>query len=133
MRWLAVVLLAGCVSAKPETGVVVIANDGGGNLAEYSARRDALKSAERVEIRGKCLSACTIFYSLPNACVGRGATFGFHSASVSLGPIGDDQMGRHYRGEVRERFYAEWRHSDEFAVVTARQLVAMDPRARICE
>lgn len=133
MRWLLVLaLVAGCVSAKQETGVVVIRDDFGGNLLEYSARRDALKSADRVEIRGKCHSACTIFYSLPNACLGSGARLGFHSASVSIGPAGDDQMGRHYRGEIRERFNAEWRHSRKIVELRAADVVAMDPRAKLC-
>jgi hypothetical protein len=36
-----------------------------------------------VRISGACFSACTMYLSLPNVCVGHNAIFGFHQGSTS--------------------------------------------------
>lgn len=135
----ALVLLLVAASAQAET--VVIRNDYGGNVLEYQARRRELAEADRVEIRGRCDSACTIFLTLPNACVGPGATLGFHGARPKTGipPVDlflDMQIGQFYRAGVRETFLKEWRFRSgprDLALVRARDLVKLDPGIRLCE
>ena len=135
---LASLLLAGCASSNwtPAADPWVIRADGGGRLVEYEAKRKRLERlGTEVRIVGKCYSACTIFTTLPNACVSKTAKIGFHGASVSIGPIGDDQMARHYRGEVKRRYLAEWRHlkGSDLHVITGAQLKRLDPKIKICE
>lgn len=129
-------LLAGMAAAE----TVVVRNDGGGNINDYQARRAQLARADAVRIQGKCLSACVIFTTLPNACVMPGARIGFHGTTPKLGIPAIDlwldmRMGQYFRGEVRRRFINEWRHlagSDQIHIVTGRQLKKLDPQVRLC-
>ena len=133
-----VMVLAGAVSVQAET--VVVRDDFGGNVLQYQARRKQLAKADLVRIEGRCDSACTMFITLPNVCVGRGALFGFHGARPKTGVPGIDlfldmQVGRYYRGEVRKRYVERWRFklgSDDLHFVMAERLVELDPEIRIC-
>ena len=113
----------------------VIRGDGGGQLISAQADRFALESwGGPVEIRGKCRSACTIFITLPNACIGKGSTIGFHGSNVNVGPIGWRQMHRYYRGDMADIYKAEWRHipSNEIHDITAQEAKRLDPLINIC-
>lgn len=116
----------------------VIRDDGGGNISRYIARRAELAKADEVRIAGKCLSACTIFTTLPNACVTPRAQIGFHGSSPRVPIIQrllDMRMGRFYRGEVRRLYDAEWRHlrgASQMHVITGRELHRLDPAIRLC-
>lgn len=133
---LAVALSVG--SAGAET--VTIRNDGGGNITEYIARRSALARAEKVEIRGACLSACVIFTTLSNACVAPRARIGFHGTRPKSGIYEidlwlDGRVAQFLRGEVKRRYLAEWRHISgqrSFHFLTGRELKAMDPKITLC-
>lgn len=134
---LALGLLAGAAFAE----TVVIRDDGGGNINIYRARRAELAQADRVRIEGKCLSACVIFTTLPNACVTPGARIGFHGTTPKSGIYGVDlwldmRMGEYFRGEAKRRYINEWRHlggRDEFHVISGTQLKKLDPKVRLCK
>ena len=116
-------------------GPYIIRNDGGGQLISAEADRARLKFwGGPVEVRGKCASACVIFTTLPNACVGRGARIGFHGSNINMGPIGNPQMSKYLRGEARRRFDAEWQFipTDQIQWVRARDYVTLDPQVRLC-
>lgn len=91
-----------------------IHNDLGGLVEKRMAEVERLReSGERVEIRGRCISACTLYLGLENACTTRGAEWGFHGPSANtngLGlPLGEferlsQSMARHYPEPVREWF-----------------------------
>lgn len=129
-------LMAG--TAQAET--VLIVNDYGGNVLDYQARRRELARADAVELRGRCDSACTIFVSLPNACIGPGAVFGFHGARPKTGIPQVDlyldmQIGQFYRAGVRERFLSTWRFrsgAKDLTLIKARDLGRLDPDIRFC-
>jgi len=60
-------------------GAKVVSSDRGGMLGQRASEiRQLLATGQRVELRGICLSACTMYLALPNACVDRAANFGFH-------------------------------------------------------
>jgi hypothetical protein len=73
---------------------IVIANDLGGDVIAYVRGWQYIATLESpVEIRGYCLSACTLVLGLVPAdrvCVGEDAFFGFHSVSIN------------YRGHTEE-------------------------------
>jgi hypothetical protein len=85
---LAALALSGCASSDIEDhvpGVVRIVDDHGGNLGQYINRVALAKKVNlRVEILGDCLSACTLWTSIPSdkICVGKNAQLGFHDGSV---------------------------------------------------
>jgi hypothetical protein len=121
---------------------VIIRNDGGGNITEYRERRARLAKVNgEVRIEAKCLSACTIYTTLPNACVMPNAKIGFHgttpkSGIPSVDYMLDMRMGEYYRGDVRKRFESKWRFlggSDQFHVISGTRLTELDPKIRLCD
>lgn len=133
----ALVLVAACNDRRPAPGSepYIISNDGGGQLISAEADRARLRAwGGRVEIRGRCASACVIFTTLPNACIGSRSRIGFHGSNVNMGPVGNQQMSKYLRGEVRRRFEAEWKFipTDQIHWVKARDYVKMDPQVRLC-
>ncbi len=137
--WTALILCL-CAASMLQAETVVIQDDFGGNVLQYQARRKQLAKADLVRIQGRCNSACTIFITLPNACVGRKAIIGFHGASPKTGIPNFDyyldmQVGQFYRGEIRRRFETKWRFllgTKELHYVTAERLVKLDPLIKIC-
>lgn len=114
-----------------------IVNDSGGNvLATINRRNELQRSGRPVRIRGYCRSACTIYLTLPNACLGRNARVGFHAPRLPgtriIPPLVGDLMGQFYRGEIRQRWYAEWQYSLDMHILSAAQYSRMDPQIRIC-
>ncbi len=138
MRILFALILLLCVSLPAFGQTVVIKDNLGGNIWRFQQERKALAQVDEVRIAGGCYSACAIFTTLPNACVGAKALIGFHGSDVPLPffrkPF-DDQMGKYFRGEVKRRFDERWRHlrgPDEIHVITGAQLVRLDPEIRLC-
>jgi hypothetical protein len=133
--------VAGWVADTPRfepdnRGVVVIANDGGGNVENYLSERRRLEHLGLpIEIRGRCASACVIFYSLPTACMASGARLEFHAVSGG-GPLGPSVQARQIRDTLRagvaEAYWDEWRFSDEFVRVPTREVMRLDPAVREC-
>lgn len=139
LTWLTLACsLVACTDRRPEptSEPYVIHRDGGGQLISAEADRQMLLDwGGEVEIRGYCYSACIIFTTLPNACLGRGLTLGFHGSNVNVGPIGNQQMARYMRAGVKRRYLAEWQYipHTEIHKITAQEYVALDPQARLCE
>jgi hypothetical protein len=141
--WIAAAMIWATVTATATTAraeTVVIRNDGGGNIIEYRKRRAELARAEAVEIRGKCYSACVIFTTLPNACLGPKLQLRIHGTTPKSGIAVVDywldmRMGEFLRGEVRRRFEREWRHlggSKQYHALSAVEYARLDPKVRIC-
>ena len=119
----------------PTTEPYVIRNDGGGQIISAEADREMLaRWGGRVEIRESCRSACVIFTTLPNACLGPGLRIGFHSADVNRGFVGNQQIAKYLRGDVRRRFLEEWQYvpNDEIRYIPARAYKRLDPQVKIC-
>lgn len=130
-------LLLAFVAATAAAEPVVIRDDTGGNIGRYIERRADLARGGPVRIEGACLSACTIFTTLANACVAPDARIGFHGASrvPFVQRYADMRMGRYFRGEVRRLYLAEWRHlrgAGNLHVVTGRELARLDPLIQLC-
>ncbi|WP_254368094.1 hypothetical protein [Paracoccus sp. Z118] len=143
----AALTLAGCVAAGPTAGpaqaqgrgepIVLMNNKGGNVLQAISRREDLARSGRPVEVRGYCRSACTIYITLPNACLGPGATVGFHAPRIPgttiVPPIVDQLMAQYYRGGILRKWQNEWRHSLEMSKISAAEYKRLDPEVRICK
>lgn len=83
---------------------LVIRNDPGGYLnARLQQIRELRRSARPVEIRGgHCNSTCTMLIGLPQTCVSRDTTFGFH------GPSSRDEPMEPWRFELASRVMAQY-------------------------
>lgn len=116
---------------------VTVRNDGGGNVSRYIDLRQRLSRAESVRIEGKCFSSCTIFTTLPNACVMPNAQLGFHGTSPRVPLLQrwlDNRLGRYYRGDVRRLYMSAWRHvhGKNLHVISGRELARLDPQIKLC-
>ena len=134
---LALFLTTACNDRRPAptSEPYLIHRDGGGQLISAEAdRADLLRWGKQVEIRDYCASACVIFTTLPNACIGPASKIGFHGSNVNIGPIGSQQMAAYLRGEVKRRYLAEWQFipQTEMHWLSARQYKKLDPQIRIC-
>lgn len=68
-----------CAAPAVAQSALIVRNDLGGSVQERLMMIAQLRDAgRRVEIRGQCASACTMYLGLPNACVSRAAQLGFH-------------------------------------------------------
>jgi len=114
--------------------VKVVTNDRGGLLGQRAEEiRTLERTRQRVELRGECLSACTMYLKLPNACVAPDAIFGFHGPSWYGQPLSADQfeafsnlMARHYREPLRSWFMNTARYrTRSYYQITGRQLIEM--------
>lgn len=116
MRYIAILvgfLLASCASHVAQiennvSGTIVITQDNGGPVGEYIQKISAAKKrGDRVEIIGQCLSACTLWLSMPQdqICVGNNAVLGFHDATSPI-PIVSDAMRDSMRGVLMSYYPA---------------------------
>ena len=141
MKTAIIILAILCIIATHSPALAetaTIRNDGGGNVSRYIETRARLAKLDSVRIEGKCLSACTIFTTLPNTCVAASAKIGFHGTSPRVPFMQralDMRLGRYYRGEVQRLYLAEWRRlrgSSQFHIITGAQLHKLDPLVRLC-
>lgn len=104
--------------AHPDRAVVV-RNDPGGVLPARIASVASIRSSgQRVELRGRyCLSACTLYLGLPNACVSPQTRFGFHGPSMYGRPLKSKDferwskvMASHYPEPLRSWFMEKARY-----------------------
>jgi hypothetical protein len=79
--------LLSATGAFAESEPIVVANDPGGDVIAYVRGWEYIATLESpIEIRGYCVSACTLVLGLVPAdrvCVGEDAYFGFHSVSIN--------------------------------------------------
>lgn len=103
---------------------LVVRMDTGGGLGDRSALvRRLASSGQRVELRGTCYSACTLYLALANVCVSPSADFGFHGPSFHGRRLTGSEferwsqmMAQHYREPLRSWFLstARYRVSDYY-------------------
>ncbi len=95
---------AGAAKAPSTAGPLIVRNDPGGYLnARLQQIRDLRQSDRPVEIRGgHCNSTCTMLIGLPQTCVSRDATFGFHGPSARGRPL------EPWRFELASRVMAQY-------------------------
>lgn len=137
-------LAAALVAALPATAQprgraepIVILNNRGGNVLEAVQYRNKLAASGRqVQVRGYCRSACTIYTTLPNACLGPNATIGFHAPRIPgtsiIPPLVDEIMARFYRNGILRKWNSEWKHSLKMHKISAREYVRLDPQTKLC-
>ncbi|WP_312524827.1 hypothetical protein [Paracoccus sp. (in: a-proteobacteria)] len=123
-------------ASKSET--VVIRDNKGGNVMRAIQRRQQLERwGGPVEIRGYCGSACTLFITMPNACLGPNATIGFHAPRIPnttyIPPGVDEIMARYYRNGILARWNDTWKHQLKIEKISAKEYVRLDPQTRICK
>lgn len=118
-------------------GYIVVKDDRGGNVLDMVKTRARLEnSGQKVWIRGYCRSACTILTTMRNACLGPGATIGFHAPRLPnthiIPPLVPEIMGSYYRNGILKRWNEEWRYSLDMVKISAREYVRLDPATKIC-
>ena len=122
---------------QSETQIVIRNNDGGTIAAFEKERARLAKSGKTIVLAGYCASACTIFYSLPNACLAKDATLHFHGAKglpLISEVVGNSRMAKYYRAGVKTSFLADWKnYSKPLKRVTRAQMKALDPAVKFCE
>ncbi|NPD16550.1 hypothetical protein HOY34_15265 [Xinfangfangia sp. D13-10-4-6] len=102
-------------AARP---ALVVRSDPGGVLAVRDREVQRLRaSGGRVELRGTCNSACTMYLGLDNICIDRRASFGFHGPSSHGRPLPASEferwsqiMARNYREPLKRWFLDTARH-----------------------
>lgn len=121
--------------------VNVVRNDNGGSIeTRLEMIAHMRRAGHRIEIRGNCASACTMFLGLPNTCVARNARLGFHGPSsqyygISLPPREFEYWSRvmadHYPAAIRNWFMTTARHTT-MGLVTITGAEAIRLGARAC-
>lgn len=134
---LAASLAPPAAEARSGGAPIVINDNRGGNVMEAVQFRQKLAASGRpVQITGYCRSACTIYITLPNACLSPKATVGFHAPRIPgttiIPPIVDQIMASYYRNGILQRWNSEWKHSLKMHKISARQYVRLDPQTRLC-
>lgn len=85
---------------------VLIHQDLGGSVVKYARKVSQLKmNGRKVQISGRCDSACTLYLALPpsQVCINPGASFGFHRAygsNKSMNEWGTKYLIKSYPGWV---------------------------------
>ncbi|MCQ0970855.1 hypothetical protein MLD63_10505 [Paracoccus sp. TK19116] len=125
------------VGAQTPPNTIDILNDRGGNVLQAMSRRAELERYPGlVRIRGYCRSACTIYITLPNACLGSRATVGFHAPRIPdttiIPPMVDQMMGQYYRNGIRDRWFGGWNRSLKMHKMSAQEYVRLDPQTKLC-
>ena len=131
---LGVLSITGSAVAAQTRAVFVVQSDRGGWIVQRSKKiRDLSATGQRVELRGSCLSACTMYLSLPSACISPSATFGFHGPTRNgqqLSKREFDYFSRiladNYKEPLRSWFMTEARYRTVgYYKFTGAQLISM--------
>lgn len=110
-------MVAAPVAAQTNAAIVV-QSDRGGLIGQRSQQIGDFRAAgQRVELRGTCLSACTMYLGLTNTCVASNATFGFHGPTRNGQPLPKREfehfsqlMADNYREPLRSWFMTTARY-----------------------
>lgn len=112
----------------------VILNDNGGLLRARRAEVRALQtSGRRVELRGTCYSACTMYLGAPGVCVDPRAELGFHGPSWYSAPLPPQdfdywshELAVHYREPLRSWFLREARYTlNSYHRISGAEIIRM--------
>lgn len=115
-------------------GPLVILNDNGGLLRARRAEVRALQtSGRRVELRGTCYSACTMYLGAPGVCVDPRAELGFHGPSWYSAPLPPQdfdywshELAVHYREPLRSWFLREARYTlNSYHRISGAEIIRM--------
>ena len=129
--------VAQTLSARAPLPALVIRNDMGGRLDLRQAEiRQLRQSGRKVELRGRCYSACVMYLGLGNVCVSPGADFGFHGPQKMFGRMPRDLFDHWSEVMVRDLppplqswFMAKARHvSRGVMILPGHSLIAMGYR-----
>ena len=94
--WAALIIWAGQRMVTNQVKPLVITSDRGGTVVAMEAEVARLRATgQPVEIKGECLSTCTMRLGLDNLCVTRDAWFQFHAPRRRGVPL---------RGEERDHW-----------------------------
>ena len=113
-----------------------VRHDMGGVVSQRFNQIEQLRAAgTRVRILGTCVSACTLYLGLPNACVSPTARLGFHGPGTRLKGLPlprqeferiSRQMAAYYPGQIRGWFMSEARlRTESYYTITGSQAIAM--------
>lgn len=133
-----VLMVLACLSAAPQAvqaqGPLVITNDNGGLLRARRAEIRALQaSGRRVELRGICYSACTMYLGAPGVCIDPRAELGFHGPSWFSTPLPQQdfdywshELAVHYREPLRSWFMTKARYTlSSYHRVSGAEMIRM--------
>ena len=112
---------------------VVNADRGGLISSRVTQVRKLRSSGQRVEIRGTCLSSCTMLLGSGNVCVYPNAVLGFHGPSSygrRLQPADferwSQEIARHYTPQLRNWYLNTARYrTNGFYQISGRELIRM--------
>jgi len=131
----------GAVTTETDS-TITITNNGGGNIQKFITERNRLaKSGKVVRLAGYCGSACTIFYSLPNACLMKGSSLHFHGAKVPVPiidflaeAIANKRLSSFYRSGIKTNFNNDWKHyTMPMKKVSREDAKKLDKDIKFCE
>lgn len=89
--------------------LVVIIDNTGGRVSDFQIFREQLiASKAEVRIGGFCASSCTLFLSVPNVCVDKGARLIFHAPFVQYRQVSDEGSVRGYNYRYIEQFTSQY-------------------------
>lgn len=126
----------GASAAFGET--LIVKYDLGGDIKDRMRMVDhMIRNGDSVEIQGRCISACTIYLAVPNACTTRGAEWGFHGPAARRQGLGlllpefewlSVAMARYYPEPVRRWYLSTARHvsGQDYYSVSGAALIDMD-------
>lgn len=112
-------VLSSVVPVRADSGdIMVVHSDRGGLIGKRSREINELRrKGQRAELRGTCLSACTMYLSLPNVCVSPSAVLGFHGPTRNGRKLPKQEfdhwseiMASNYREPLRSWFMSEARY-----------------------
>jgi hypothetical protein len=120
--------------------IIIVSHSMGGYISDFAARvADANARGCRVEIRGTCASACTLYLGAENVCVAPEARLAFHTARRSvMGGLAVKEvpeeirrpyealMAAHYPEPIRSWFWNDVRHRpfSEWARLSGEELIS---------
>jgi len=141
-KWLLLAALTSALvvtNAERAQAAVLIKNDRGGDVLEYYAKYQALRSrGERVVVDGDCLSACTLVLILPSdqRCFTRRARLGFHAAWDEAGtgtvqnPVGTAIFMSAYPPEILRWINRRGGLTTKVLYLEGKELAAIYPPCR---
>lgn len=125
--------------APAQAMALVVTRDMGGSVRERIAQVNRLTArGTEVRIVGTCVSACTLYLGVPNACVTPTARLGFHGPATRVKGLPlpraeyeriSLQMAALYPPALRAWFLSEARlETASYIVITGQQAISLGAR-----